>query len=370
MEKIEVTIIGAGIIGLALGWQLSKKYKDNLLIVEKNFSFGQETSSRNSEVIHAGIYYPKDSLKAKTCMEGKNLLYEFASKYNIPHKRLGKLIVAKDKEEIKILGKLFEQAKENGLKDLVWLTKEKIKLLEPYVEAEQAMYSPSTGIIDTHKLMDTLQYLIKQNQANIIYNTEVVEIEKNPLGYKVIVKEPDGNYFDFLTSVLINCSGLHSDKILKMLKIEKEEYKLKYCKGSYFRINLSKAYFIKHLVYPVPKRTSLGIHATLDMAGSLRLGPDDEYVREINYEVEPSKSKLFYNSIKEILPFIKEEDLFPDIAGIRPKLQKEDELFRDFIIKEESSLGLNGFINLLGIESPGLTACLSIAKIVEKYLFK
>ncbi len=367
MEKIEITIVGAGVIGLAVARELSKSYQD-IFVLEKNSSFGKETSSRNSEVIHAGLYYPKDSLKTKTCIEGKQLLYEFCSRNNIQHKKIGKLIVAIDKNEVEDLRNLFQHGLKNGVEDLKLLSKDEIKSFEPNIKAEEAIYSPSTGIIDSHSLMNNLVLQFRSQQGHIAYNTELIGIDKAKDGFIITVKDNTEGHFKFLTRILINCAGLNSDKVATMAGLLKDEYKLKYCKGDYFRIHNNKAKYIRRLVYPVPKkdRAGLGIHATLDLSGSLRLGPDDEYVREIDYNIDESKKRVFYESVRQFLPFIEPEDLSPDTSGIRPKLQGPQEAFRDFIIKDETDNGLPAFINLIGIESPGLTSSLSIAKMVNE----
>lgn len=364
MEEIKITIVGAGVIGLAVGAELSKKYKD-IFIIEKNTSFGQETSSRNSEVIHAGLYYPKESLKARACIEGKGLIYEFCRKNNIPCKRTGKLIVAIDDNEIKELEALYRHGLDSGVKDLRLVSASDIKKIEPNVEARAAILSPSTGIFDTHSFMKSLLFWFENNRGQIAYNTQVTGIDKIKAGFEVSVKDAREGSFKFTTQVLINCAGLWSDKVAGLAGLRKEEYRLKYCKGDYFRVNSKKAGLVSRLVYPVPKenRAGLGIHATLDLAGALRLGPDDEYVKEINYDIDASKRRAFYESVRGFLPFIEYEDLSVDTAGIRPKLQGESEGFRDFIIKDEVDNGLPGLINLIGIESPGLTASLSIAGI-------
>lgn len=368
MEKIDIAIIGAGVVGLSIAHELSKSHS-NIYIIEKHHSFGRETSSRNSEVIHSGIYYPKDSLKTKTCIEGRQLLYEFCSDNNIPHKKIGKLIVAINNREIKELDELFKHGLNNGLEDLKRLSKDELKKLEPNVNAEAAIYSPSTGILDTHAFMKKLSDKFESRAGSIAYGCELIGIEKNKQGFALAVKDKEGE-FKLLSRVLINCAGLSSDKISAMVGLDNPEYKLKYCKGDYFRVSSSKSKLIARLVYPVPKKggAGLGIHVTVDMAGQLRLGPDDEYVNDINYDVDPRKAKAFYENTRQFLPFIEPQDISPDMAGMRPKLQGKGEGVRDFIIKDESENNLPGFINLIGIESPGLTASLSIAKIVAGFI--
>lgn len=369
MEKVNITIVGAGVIGLATAWELSKAHKD-ILIIEKNSSFGQETSSRNSEVIHAGIYYPEDSLKAKTCIEGKELLYRFCKENKIAHKRIGKFIVAVDKTEIKDLEELFRRGVENGVDDIKIISQNEVKALEPNIEAGAAINSPSTGILDSHTFMKNLLLQFESRDGAIAYNTELVGIEKVKEGYELTVEGGRKEGFKFFTRLLINSAGLNSDKVARMAGIKDENYSLKYCKGSYFKAGNNKARFINRLIYPVPvkQKSVLGIHATLDLAGGLRLGPDDEYVERIDYNVDESKKRVFYESVKRFLPFIELEDLMPDISGIRPRLQGPGEGFRDFIIREESEKSLPGLINLIGIESPSLTGSLSIAKLVAQLL--
>jgi len=367
MEKTDITIVGAGVIGLAIAAELSKIYQ-NIIVVEKNTVFGQETSSRNSEVIHAGISYPYNSLKAKTCIEGKNLLYEFCLKNNIPHRKIGKLIVAIDKDEVRDLEKLIQRGLENGVKDLKFLSQEEIKDLEPDIKAQAAIYSPSTGILDSHGLMRELIFHLEGWGGQIAYNTELIGIDRAKDGFEVTVEDKREGSFKFHSRIFINCAGLNSDRVAKIVGIDRQDYQLKYCKGDYFRVSPNKAKYISRLVYPVPKedRAGLGIHATLDLTGGMRLGPDDEYVDKIDYNVDASKQNIFYASVKTFLPFVELKDLTPDTSGIRPKLQGPGEGFRDFIIQDEAEKGLPGFINLIGIESPGLTACLSIARLVKQ----
>lgn len=366
MEKTGITVVGAGVIGLAVAFELSKSYKD-IFVLEKNPSFGQETSSRNSEVIHAGIYYPRGSLKTRTCIEGKTLLYEFCENNHLACKRIGKLIVAIDDSEVEDLKYLFQQGLANGVEDLKFISQEEIKYFEPQVTARAAIYSPSTGIVDSHGVMQSLALQFASHNGQLAYNTELIAVEKKKGGFVATVKDKNGESFKFLTRFLINCAGLYSDKLAQMAGISSREYTLKYCKGDYFRVSPKKSGLINRLVYPLPKneRRGLGIHATLDLSAGLRLGPDEEYIVKIDYRVNESKKEIFYESVKRFLPFIEPDDLSPDTCGIRPKLQGPNEGFRDFIIREEGNNGLSGLINLVGIESPGLTASLSIARIVK-----
>jgi len=364
--KVDITIVGAGVIGLAVAYELSQSYKE-VFILEKNNSFGQETSSRNSEVIHAGIYYPKNSLKTKTCIEGKGLLYEFCQKNNINHKRIGKLIVAINEDEVKDIENLYNIGRQNGVDDLKMISREELESIEPHVGSQGAIYSPSTGILDTHQFMKSLEWKFRDMGGQIAYETELVGMNKEKGGFGIRTRNKREGEFCLETRLLINCAGLSSDKIALMAGIEDKDYHIHYCKGDYFRVAPAKAKYINKLIYPVPKERSsgLGIHATLDLSGSLRLGPDDEYVDKIYYDIAPQKAKIFYESVYRFLPFIELEDLSLDMAGVRPKLQGPGEYFRDFLIREESDKGLYGLINLVGIESPGLTASLSIGRLVK-----
>jgi len=366
MEKTEITVIGAGVIGLAVAATLSVKNKD-IFLIERHDSFGRETSSRNSEVIHAGIYYPKGSLKGRTCVEGNGLLYEYCLANNIPHKKTGKLIVAVNKGELPDLEALFKKGKENGVPGLELISAEGVKKLEPNISAEAAIWSPSTGIVDTHGLMKDLERKFKSRDGTLTYNTEVTRIEKAAGGYKVTVKDADGEELDFHTRILVNSAGLDSGNVAAMAGLDSEEYAIKPCKGDYSRVSAPKATMISRLVYPVPKKkgAGLGIHATPDLGGGVRLGPDEEYVGRIDYSVDASKAKEFCDSACTFFPALEPGDLSPDTSGIRPKLQGPGGDFRDFVVKEESGKGFPGLIDLIGIESPGLTGCLSIAGIVS-----
>jgi len=369
VEKTDILIIGAGIIGLAIAEELSFKGK-NIIIAEKNISFGQETSSRNSEVIHGGMYYPVGTLKAELCINGRRLLYQLCAEKKIPHKKTGKLIIATDKDELLALEAILKQGKINGVEGGRFMTEAEMKKLEPKVSGSAALYSHETGIIDSHRLMDYLLTTAEENGVSIVYDAEVVAIEKNNDGYKATIKNA-GESVEIKALIVINCAGLDSDTIASMVGIDilKEKYSLHYCKGQYFRVASKKSKLINHLVYPVPRPKSggLGIHATPDLAGSLRLGPDDNYLNDRNkdYSVDENKKNDFFRSVVKFIPFLEETDLTPDLSGIRPKLQPKEGEFRDFVIRDEADKGLPGFINLIGIESPGLTASPAIARMVK-----
>lgn len=366
MYKTDILIIGAGVVGLAVAEELSGSSK-SIIVVEKNESFGRETSSRNSEVIHGGIYYSPGSLKAGMCVRGRELLYRFCAENDIACRKTGKLIVATEKEEIGAAESLFNNASRNGVPGLKIMDQKDIKKMEPDISGIAALYSPETGIVDSHSFMQRMLNKAKANGAMIVFNSEVLAIEKDGNSYSVKVR--DANEATALAArIVINCAGLDSDMVAEMAGIDTKrcKYELQYCKGQYFRVNQIKAGRIKRLVYPVPHPSSggLGIHATPDLGGGLRLGPDHEYMKKRvkDYSVDESRKREFCVSVRRFMPFIEEDDIFTDTAGIRPKLQDYGSEPRDFVINEESSNGCPGFIDLIGIESPGLTASLAIAQ--------
>jgi L-2-hydroxyglutarate oxidase LhgO len=307
-------------------------------------------------------------LKAKLCVEGNRLLYELCPKHGIGHKKLGKLIVAASDEETGQLQELKAKGQRNGAVGLKIISRSELKEMEPNVEGVAALLSPSTGIIDSHALMEHFVARAKDSGAEIAYRKKVVGIEEVSDGYKVAVEENDKGKFSFTTRILINCAGLYCDKIAELagIDIDKAGYRLHYCKGEYFTVGGGKNRLVKRLIYPVPepKVTGLGVHVTLDLEGRMRLGPSVEYVDSIDYAVDSRHKDAFYSAAKGMLPFIEYEDLEPEMAGIRPKLQGSGEDVKDFVIRDESDKGLPGLINLIGIESPGLTSSPAIARYV------
>lgn len=363
MDTFNITIIGAGVIGLAIAQELSGRY-NQILVLEKNTGFGQETSSRNSEVIHAGIYYPSGSLKSQFCTMGNPLIYEWCNRKNVPHRRLGKLIVATNDAECDALESIKEHAEQNGARDLTLLAGRQVRSLEPEVNAVAALFSPHTGIIDSHSLMRSFHIDAEAKNAAVSYQSEVTGIIHENGLYDV---EINAGQYRFLTRVLINSAGLYADRVagLAGIDIDQNDYRLKYCKGSYF--SMSPPVKLNHLVYPVPPENgeSLGTHATLDMNNRVKFGPDSRYVSEIEYSIDETQKIVFYQAVRNYLPGIRLEMLYPDMCGIRPKLQGPGDPVRDFIVKDEKNNGLPGMINLIGMESPGLTSCMAIARYVS-----
>jgi L-2-hydroxyglutarate oxidase LhgO len=365
-DRADVTIIGAGVIGLAVAAQVAKQNRQ-VYVLEKNQSFGLETSSRHSGVIHAGIYYPPGSLKAKLCVEGNRILYDLCNQYGIGCQKLGKLIVATNDEESGELEVLLERGRRNNAEDLKLLSRRELTALEPNVAGVAAILSPSSGIIDSHGLMWYFITEVVAGGAQIAYQTKVIGLEKASEGYSVRVEDSGGESF-FTTRVLVNSAGLYSDRIAGMVGIDINEagYRLHYCKGEYFSLRRRQNTLVNRLIYPVPPSNiaSVGIHITLDLEGRVRLGPGIQYIDSLDYSVDNGHKKLFYDSAKKLLPAIDYDDLEPEMAGIRPKLQDVGGEFRDFVIRDEADRGLPAFINLIGIESPGLTAAPAIAEYV------
>jgi len=364
--RADITIIGGGVIGLAIASQVAKEGRE-VYVLEKNEAFGQEQSSRNSEVIHAGIYYERDSLKARMCLEGNGLLYEICEKNGIAYKKCGKIIVATDYVEAEELEKLYRRGEDNGV-PLKMLSRKEMGLLEPNIKGIAAFFSPTTGIVDSYALMRYFLKKARDNGMQIAYKTEVIGIEKISNGYKVKVKDSSGD-FSFMTGVVINCAGLYSDKVAEMagINIDEANYKLYWYKGEYYSVSGGRNKLINRLIYPVPMGISLGVHVCLDVNWRLRLGPLFYYVDDISYKVDDTRKKAFLeSSMMKALPFMEPSDLEPETSGITANLRGEGDGFRDFVIRHEDGRGLPGFINLVGIESPGLTSSPAIARYVSR----
>ncbi len=364
MDEVDITIIGAGVVGLAVAAELASMQR-NIVVLERNDTYGRETSSRNSCVIHSGIYYPPGSLKVRLCIEGADLLYELCLAHAIPHRRTGKLIVAAEQHEENALEVLLKTGQQNGVKDLRVLDRQAVAKMERAVIASAAIHLPHTGIIDVHALMKHFYSAASTKGVLFAFNSEVDHIGAERGGYTVKIRQDD---YRFLSRIVINCAGLASDRIAAAagMNVQKLGYNLKYCKGSYF--SYAKPSPVNTLVYPLPHDAlvGLGIHATLDLGGRLRFGPDAEYVSEIGFTVDRGKQDRFFEGAGRIIRGLAKDAFLPDMAGVRPKLQGPGESVRDFVIADETGNGLPGLINLIGIESPGLTAAPAIARHVAK----
>jgi L-2-hydroxyglutarate oxidase LhgO len=357
-EKIECAVIGAGVVGLAAARALAMQGRD-VIILESENAIGTGTSSRNSEVIHAGIYYPRDSLKAKLCVRGKHMLYEYCAAHGVPHKRCGKLIVATNEAQDQTLEEIKQKAWNNGVEDLTRLEKNQVLELEPDVNAVSALLSPSTGIIDSHSLMLAYQGDAEDRGAMIAFNSPVTggRIGADGIDLKVGGQSP----MTLACDLVINSGGLHAQKLAGAIEGFPSEHvpETHYAKGNYF--SLSGRTPFTHLIYPVPEEAGLGVHLTLDLGGQARFGPDVEWVDEIAYEVDPSRGDIFYDAIRSYWPGLPDNSLTPGYSGIRPKLLGKGNPSSDFVIQGPETHGVQGLVNLFGIESPGLTASMAIA---------
>jgi L-2-hydroxyglutarate oxidase LhgO len=369
MADTPLTVVGAGVLGLAVAARLSPRFPE-LVVLERHERHGTETSSRNSEVIHAGLYYPAGSLKARLCVRGNRLLYELCERRGIPHRRTTKLVVATDPGETAELERLLALGRENGA-ELSLQTAGECRRLEPAVPAVAGLLSPSTGIVSAHGLMDALLHEARSHGALLQPRAELVGVERRDRDYRLEVRTPDG--IESLTSErVVDAAGLDSDTVAALAGIDVAAagYRLHWWKGSYFAVSGGKAKLVSRLVYPVPTHVSLGIHVVLGLDGRVRFGPDADHLpdRRPDYSVDERKRPAFGSAVRRLFPQIEDEDLTPDIAGIRARRQGPGEGFRDFVIAEEAERGRPGFVSLVGIDSPGLTSALAIAEEVERLL--
>ncbi|MFT3731441.1 MAG: NAD(P)/FAD-dependent oxidoreductase [Hyphomicrobium sp.] len=360
---IETVVIGAGVVGLAIAAELAERGQE-VLVVERHRTFGTETSSRNSEVIHAGIYYPEGSLRAKLCVEGRERLYAFAVKHNVPVNRCGKLLVATTETEVAQLAAIEAKAVKNGVPDLRRLTSNEVRKLEPDVHCVAATLSPSTGIIDGHAFMAALEARVLNAGGQIAFNSEVTGISVEVGNEFRLIIRSGGDVSELTSARLVNAAGLGASGIGRMIATPNPDYVvpgLFPAKGHYFSL-AAKAPF-KHLIYPMPSPDALGVHLTLDMSGAARFGPDIYWQDNLDYAfVDPDgRRKAFAREIKRYWPTLPEDALMPAYTGIRPKIYAEGAPAADFEIHGEDKHGIPGFVALYGIESPGLTSSLAIA---------
>ncbi len=360
-EKVDCVVIGAGVVGLAVARALALRGRETL-VLEAEDSIGTGTSSRNSEVIHAGIYYPPGSAKARLCIAGKELLYPYCEARGIEQRRCGKLIVAADQEQVEALEKIEATARANGVNDLRWLTATEAKAMEPAVSCVVALLSPSTGIIDSHGFMLALQGDLEDAGGMIAFQSPVARghCERDAIYLEAGADEP----LELAARVVINSAGLTAQDLARKIEgVPKDSIPPSaYAKGNYYVLQ-GEAPF-RHLIYPVPEPGGLGVHLTLDLAGQARFGPDVEWVQKLDYTVDPARAERFYRVIRRYWPGLPDGSLQPGYAGIRPKLTGPGAAAQDFLIQGPAAHGVRGLINLYGIESPGLTAALSIGEYV------
>ncbi len=363
-ETVDCVVIGAGVIGLAVARRLALAGRE-VIVLEKAEGIGTETSSRNSEVIHAGLYYPTGSLKAKLCVAGNRTMYHYCAEHHVPHKRIGKIIVATSTGEIANLEKYIEQAERNGVDDLVWLTPAEVCALEPNVRCVAALHSPSTGLVDSHALMIAFQGDLENAGGTVVFHSPIESGEaKDGVILNVGGKDPLTIHCKFV----VNCAGLYAQEVAKkILGIPAHTIPpIYYAIGHYFTVSGKPAF--TRLIYPVAVAGSLGLHVALDLAGQVRFGPDIEYIDRIDYSFRTSLSEKFYQSIRRYYPDLKDDSLQPGYTGIRPKLHGPGTPAADFVIQGKHDHGVAGLINLYGIESPGLTSSLAIADYVHQQL--
>ena len=362
MDRVDAIVIGAGVVGLAVARELALNGRE-VVILDAEDAIGTHTSSRNSEVIHAGIYYPKGSLKARSCVEGRHLLYEYCTSHGVPHHRCGKLIVATTEQQLGELNAIREKAHANGATDVDWIAKDAVARMEPELFCMGALHSPSTGIIDSHALM--LAYLgdAEAHGAMLALKSPLEHARVNQ-GFELHVRGSDPIH----CTVLVNSAGLRAPTVAKAIggypaHMAPGEF---YAKGNYYSLSGKNPF--KRLIYPVPEPGGLGVHVTLDLAGQARFGPDVEWIDRINYDVDPRRAERFYAAIRRYWPGLADGALAPGYAGIRPKTAGPKDPAPDFEIQGPRQHGVRGLVQLFGIESPGLTSSLALARTVRKEL--
>lgn len=356
MESVEAVVVGAGVVGLAVAKALAESGRE-VVVLEAEDGIGTHTSSRNSEVIHAGIYYPRGSLKARACVEGRNRLYAYCVSHGVPHARCGKLIVATDQAQVPELQEIQRKAHANGVTDVVWMTREQATALEPALHCVAALYSPSTGVVDSHALM--LAYLGDAERAGamLALNSALERAVVRPGGIELHVAGAE----PVLARIVVNSAGLRAPSVARRIDgyptaLAPGEF---YAKGNYYSL-VGRSPFSR-LVYPVPEPGGLGVHVTLDLGGQARFGPDVEWIERIEYSVDPRRAERFYAAIRRYWPGLPDGSLAPGYAGIRPKTAGRDAPNPDFVVQGPSVHGVPGLVHLFGIESPGLTASLALA---------
>lgn len=356
MERVDCVVIGAGVVGLAVARALALRGRD-VIVLEAAPAIGTGTSSRNSEVIHAGIYYPAGSLKARMCVHGREMLYAYCVERNVPHRQCGKLIVATSLAQIETLKRIHHHAAANGVADLQWLDPDQARTLEPALQCHAALLSPSTGIIDSHQFMLALQGDLENAGGVVALRTPVNCMEVVKEG--IIVRVADGT--GLLATTVLNAAGLAAPDVARRCDGLNPRHvpSPRYAKGNYFML-AGKAPFTR-LIYPVPEAAGLGVHLTLDLGGQAKFGPDVEWVDSPDdLSVNASRVEGFYGEVRKYWPQLPDGVLVPGYSGIRPKIHGPDEPAADFVIQGPRVHGVTGLINLFGIESPGLTSALAI----------
>jgi L-2-hydroxyglutarate oxidase LhgO len=365
-ERVDAVVIGAGVVGLACARALALQGRE-VLVLEKAEAIGTETSSRHSEVIHAGIYYPVGSLKARFCVEGKLKMYRFLDEHGVPYKRLGKLIVATSEDQIPALQQIQDRAVRAGVDDLTFLSHNEVVAMEPDLRCVTALLSPSTGVLDSHSYMLALQGDAEERGGMIAFHAPVEGGRIDEDGIELVVGGADP--MTLKATTVVNSGGLHAQPLAASLQgFPADKVPPQYfCKGNYYTLSGVRAPF-SHLIYPAPEQAGLGIHLTLDLGGQARFGPDVEWVDSIDYTVDPRRADSFYAAVRKYWPGLPDGSLQPGYAGMRPKIQAPGTPALDFMVQGPRDHGVPGLVNLFGIESPGVTSSLAIADHVAELL--
>ena len=364
-ERIDCAVIGAGVVGLAIARELALAGRE-VIILEAEDAIGTHTSSRNSEVIHAGIYYPKGSLKARFCVEGKHLLYDYCRERGVSHAQVGKVVVACDDSERDAVGSYIDKARANGVDDLRWLSRQELSEMEPALRCVAGIFSPSTGIIDSHGLMLSLQGDAENAGALIVFKSPLKsgQVTSEGINLEIGGAEP----MSINCNSVVNCAGLRAPDVAHSIEgIPQQAIPTAYYAKAHYYTLTGKSPF-HHLVYPVAHTAFLGVHVTLDLGGQARFGPDLDWVDGVDYTFDDAREPLFYQAIRRYWPDLEDGQLQPGYTGIRPKISGPTEAAADFRIDGPADHGVPGLVNLFGIESPGLTSCLAIARHVGRLL--
>ncbi|HOZ64758.1 MAG TPA: NAD(P)/FAD-dependent oxidoreductase [Burkholderiaceae bacterium] len=360
MDRVDCVVAGAGVVGLAIARALALQGRE-VLVLEAANAIGTGTSSRNSEVIHAGIYYPQGSLKASLCVKGRHMLYDYCTQRGVPHRRCGKLIVATSQAQVVQLQGILDKAAANGVTDLVLLSREQARAMEPALECVAAIHSPSTGIVDSHSLMLTLQGDLENSGGIVALNSGLAFVRYAPAAIELVAD--DGT--ELVTSTFINAAGLQAQSIAQGIEGLDKRFvpPSYYAKGNYFTLAGRSPF--ERLIYPVPEAAGLGVHLTVDLGGQAKFGPDVQWVDSPeDLVVDPARGDAFYGEVRKYWPALADGALQAGYAGIRPKTQAPHEGAKDFVIQGPADHGLAGLVNLFGIESPGLTSALAIGALV------
>jgi L-2-hydroxyglutarate oxidase LhgO len=364
--SVQTVVVGGGVIGLAIARALAMGGRE-VIVLERNAGIGEETSSRNSEVIHAGIYYPADSLKARLCVAGKRQLYTYCRDKSIPHRACGKVVLAVERAQEPGLRSLLRRAGANGVVDTEWLSGSDLRALEPALKGSAALWSPSTGILDSHAFMLALQADLEAAGGVVACRSELREGSIVNEGVRLLVSS-NGDSSSVLARELVNAAGLHASTVARSLRGLRPDLipETRYAKGNYYYLKGPSPF--GHLVYPLPEPGGLGIHATLDLGDRARFGPDVEWIDSPDYSVDAGRAQAFYAAVRRYWPDLRDDALVPGYAGVRPKVVGPGEPAGDFLIQGSDHHGVPGLVNLFGIESPGLTAALAIGEHVAELL--